>query len=625
MKSGADERGQSVLVGSILVFALLIVSFSTYQAVVVPGQNAEVEFDHSQRVEGQFSEFRGNVVNAVESGTERSTTFSLGPQYPVRTLALNPPPPAGRLSTSEAGTVEIDGAEVCRTGDAPVSRSLVFEPGYNEYETAEAVVYEYGVVAATFRDGGTIVRSQTHGTDGEFDLTLLTGEVSASRVGSVGVDVEASHRYAETVDAPTVTLPSRFDAATWETEILANRSDVASVTDAGDGRVEIAFADPVEISCAVAGLNGEPAFEPPTEPDGTGGSGASGFGQGGEERWDSDNATRTVSTQGGVWRGIGEVNAVVLSEPRLSPRDGSLQDTRSFRLVATVGDPPGEGQRYVFVVPEPTTGMTFRWNDAEGRFDIAGNAPAVTIIEEDNTGTAGPERVIDGAGLDPAAVDRWYLDGDPLNLLDPVVYDGLGGGEETELRRIRNHLEGNTGQEAFVTDVTGRANLTIDQRELAAAETGAPAGQTLQPTGISNDGNQLAFGMEHTGSEELTIEGFAVDATAIDGSITIDDGNAAELEIRDTGDQDGIANRNGNPGSFDADGTQYDLVEDSNQGNEGADAVIAGGQEGVTVDFRFFDPELGALEFAGEDTAEVTVTFVLDSGEEQQFYFRQSG
>lgn len=270
MEFGGDERAQSVLVGSILLFAILIVAFSTYQAFVVPSQNAEVEFTHSQQVENEFSAFRSNVVNAVESDDVRSTSFTLGTRYPTRLIALNPTPPAGSISTTDAGQLEIEGhdmGEICGLSEA-TSRSLVYEPGYNEYRSAESIVYEHTFVAATFREGTSISEQQRLIDEERIDLLLVTGEVSETRTGAFGIDVNASHRYSYgTVDGPTVTLPSQFDAETWETRILENRADILDVEDVGDGRIRIELDGSFQVTCAVAGLNGDPAFQPPVETD----------------------------------------------------------------------------------------------------------------------------------------------------------------------------------------------------------------------------------------------------------------------------------------------------------------------------------------------------------------------
>ena len=78
MVFGPDERAQSTLVGFILLFGILTIAFSSYQAVVVPNQNAEVEFNHFQDIQDDFTEFRSTLINSVGATDDRSVTFRLG-------------------------------------------------------------------------------------------------------------------------------------------------------------------------------------------------------------------------------------------------------------------------------------------------------------------------------------------------------------------------------------------------------------------------------------------------------------------------------------------------------------------------------------------------------------------
>ena len=63
-----DRRGQSIQIGAIILFGALIILLSTYQAFVVPDQNREVEFKHSQAVQNDLKEFRSGVISVASSG-----------------------------------------------------------------------------------------------------------------------------------------------------------------------------------------------------------------------------------------------------------------------------------------------------------------------------------------------------------------------------------------------------------------------------------------------------------------------------------------------------------------------------------------------------------------------------
>jgi hypothetical protein len=124
-------------------------------------------------------------------------------------------------------------------------------------------VYENTFVGSTFRDGQSFPQSQRLVREDGVYLTLLTGSISDSRSGSVGVDINATHRSEPVEGVSSITIPSQFNNETWENQILEGQGNVENVDNAGDGRVEITFSESLEVSCAVVGLNSDPGFTPP--------------------------------------------------------------------------------------------------------------------------------------------------------------------------------------------------------------------------------------------------------------------------------------------------------------------------------------------------------------------------
>lgn len=148
----------------------------------------------------------------------------------------------------------------------------------------------------------------------------------------------------------------------------------------------------------------------------------------------------------------------------------------------------------------------------------------------------------------------------------------------------------------------------------------APAGDFGDP--VRDSGNDyLIFRIENIGSEQATVEKFSVDASDLNASMEVDDGNADEVEIRRV-TQEGNANRDGSPDVFDATGTQYDFVTDSTTAGEYA--KIDPGTNDAEVDIRSFSQDIPELEFTESATdADLTVTLVLESGNKEVFHFKK--
>ena len=292
MRFGDDGRAQSTLVGAILLFAILIAAFSTYQAAVVPDQNAEVEFNHNAEIQSDMQGLRNSLldVRSVEEidgeytvvSEHRPVRLRLGTQYPARLLALNPPAPAGTIETEE-GTFEIRNAQVSsaqfeehqgeliRSHD---TKLLAYRPGYNEYRNAPTTRLEHSFLYNDFEDGDVSRSDQRliRGPDGRtIDVVLLAGDVSLSSSDSVTLDPE-------TVDGPTTHVPitqdggpieiefSTSDPAVWS-ETLSGLDSVAGVAEnEGEGSVTVELeSGEYELRMTTVRIDGEGGDGPFTE------------------------------------------------------------------------------------------------------------------------------------------------------------------------------------------------------------------------------------------------------------------------------------------------------------------------------------------------------------------------
>jgi len=243
-----DDRGQSIQVGAVLLFAVLVLAFSTYQAFIVPEENKRVEFEHSQEVRSQLNELRTAIVS-TKGGTARSTTIDLGFEYPPRAIALNPEPPAGTLRTvgtddpqfnltirnatasGETGDLWDGDARHYNTG------GMRYRTSYNRYRNAPRTGYEHTLLYDEF-DADTVVAANQTFIQGErLSLITLNGSLRRSSGGSTSVDVRPITHAERTVlidaqsaNAPvTLNFTSRLSADRWR-RIVGGRTNVESVS-----------------------------------------------------------------------------------------------------------------------------------------------------------------------------------------------------------------------------------------------------------------------------------------------------------------------------------------------------------------------------------------------------------
>ena len=256
-----DERAQSVQVGAVLLFGVLIIAFSSYQAFAVPEQNREVEFNHNQQVQTQLQDLRNAIVSVPGQPSRQAVSVQLGTRYPSRLLATNPGPPSGLLYTdgtsNESRNLTVRNAEAVNPETADYwdgatprhynTGAIAYKPAYNVYGEAPETVYEHSIVYNQFREGNITLSEQAMVDGRDITLVALNGSLSRSASDSVTVDIEPKSQSSRTVRVTnatgskvSVSFLSRLPASEWETLLdeeidlnpgnTSNEKYVASVT-----------------------------------------------------------------------------------------------------------------------------------------------------------------------------------------------------------------------------------------------------------------------------------------------------------------------------------------------------------------------------------------------------------
>ncbi|MXR41568.1 hypothetical protein GRX01_09485 [Halobaculum sp. WSA2] len=271
------DRAVTVQIGAVILFGFLIVALSTYQATVVPDQNREVEFLHSQEVQTDMVELSSSVAATGRTGDSAPATVKLGTRYPSRAFFVNPPPASGSLRSVEPsgdGNVTLENLSVMSSAngeaadywDVPSNRNkstrfVVYEPGYNVYRGGPATRYESGVTFNRFDGGANLTLIDQGVVEGDrVTLIAVSGDLDRSGVSTASVEPEAvstvsrRERVSGELD---VTVPTTLNATRWE-ELLADEIDdgwVNGTRQTGQGRVTIELNDSRTYSLGIAAVH----------------------------------------------------------------------------------------------------------------------------------------------------------------------------------------------------------------------------------------------------------------------------------------------------------------------------------------------------------------------------------
>jgi hypothetical protein len=259
MRFWGDDRAVTVQIGAVILLGFLVVSLSLYQATVVPNENRQVEFQHNQRVQADMLEVRNAILGTAATGSAAPATVELGTRYPTRTVAVNPSPPSGTLSTSELGNISVknataddastSGADYPETADFwngtthnYTTSALEYRPSYANYDGAPTTVYENGIVYNRFQAGNVTRSGQPVVAGTRISLVALDGELSRGGSSSLLVDPRAvsvstrtiSITNASATENVSVVVPSELEAQDW-TDLLNETGDYDPAADPTDG------------------------------------------------------------------------------------------------------------------------------------------------------------------------------------------------------------------------------------------------------------------------------------------------------------------------------------------------------------------------------------------------------
>ncbi len=194
-----ETRAVVPLLGFVLLFGVAVISFSMYQAEIVPDQNAQTEFQHFEDTQRQMIAVRSAAIDTASDDLPRSVTFDLGTRFQQRYFAVNPPPPTGELTTSDQYEVIINPD----SDDISVpARFLEFDPNYRELQASE-LRYEHGIVYRDAGDDQIVILDDLPGPNqNQAQLVPLQGELSET--GHQRTTIEL-YRPNGTTDLPEIT------------------------------------------------------------------------------------------------------------------------------------------------------------------------------------------------------------------------------------------------------------------------------------------------------------------------------------------------------------------------------------------------------------------------------------
>jgi|GEM_PF-3584697 len=254
-----DGKGQSEVIGFILVLAILATSLSVVQANMVPNWNQEVEFEHLMDVTDDMKSLLSSIEKASSHGEKTTSDIKLGTDYPNRMIFANPPPSQGEIKTYDltfnvSNAVAKSSDVACLWDGSEISydtKGLVYTPNYYYLDGTSPLLIEHSSMIRGFDQNPEIIKgSMLSGS--EFRPTFMDGDLNSRDYTLESLSIYPDSAPPNSVmiessdeDNITVEFTSRAPSA-WK--VMEDKERVSSVTveevDNEDiGKVEVELTD----------------------------------------------------------------------------------------------------------------------------------------------------------------------------------------------------------------------------------------------------------------------------------------------------------------------------------------------------------------------------------------------
>lgn len=283
LKRSDESRGQSEVLGAILLFGILILGIALIQLYVVPQHVADTEQGHVEQIENDFTGLYASLTDAAGSNGDRTATITLGTRYQSFPTFILPPPAGGTLKSEEVGTLSADGGDEFQDANlledtcglsTVETKSLHYEAKYNEFRNAGEYTYETGlkykrVNRRTLQPDQRLIEQNEAETGTTINLVPIThgsvyesGTSARSLTFEPGVTGDTGTFELDNGDSVNISVPMQY-ADAWQDSF--DEVDANVDINYNSGRATLILNEPnydYRIRCTPIGINSPPNNSP---------------------------------------------------------------------------------------------------------------------------------------------------------------------------------------------------------------------------------------------------------------------------------------------------------------------------------------------------------------------------
>ena len=217
MKRQRENEGVSNIIGTLLIFAVLVSLYGAYQSTAVPVWNKGVEYDHLDVVYADMMSMKSDIEDVALLISPKSSDIHLGVRYPERMIFMNPGEGAAGMLTVES---DVNISVAYTTSGAAAPDMLNYSSSRITYELYGTIgspkyVYEHGILIKDFRTSSVTTDEQKLIVGDNIYIPILNLP-EAKNLSSSSMDVESLtiHPYIKaSTDLNVESITITFDTA----------------------------------------------------------------------------------------------------------------------------------------------------------------------------------------------------------------------------------------------------------------------------------------------------------------------------------------------------------------------------------------------------------------------------
>ena len=235
MRFWREKKGVSVVLGTLLMFVIMVGLYASIQATQVPLWNLRVDAQSFETTYGDMLFLKSDIKNVALLKQPKSTIIRMGALYPDRMIFINPKQGVYSSMIKEDATVTIEYTVEWSTGSANYteyypSHRLIFDVLSPE---GGSLIYEHGLIIRSFPNGSVSTDPQELIVDEELSVPILDASLlspmSSMRSESFSIKPYASSITKLNVASVTITLPTDYPLV-WADRLEGLETDRMTIT-----------------------------------------------------------------------------------------------------------------------------------------------------------------------------------------------------------------------------------------------------------------------------------------------------------------------------------------------------------------------------------------------------------